>query len=604
MSTKSPEDHPSRLQDLLDPLSSEEFPAAIDNWDGPGGQPCTVYRDGPDSLGRVTTPLGDLRFANLYGRTTAMARQLGRRSSMDIREGSLQFLDHFLGDIVDTLVPPAVLRLGQWATENWLTQRLLQGFPPDYLNTLRAFGEGTGVEDTSLLRSQLVWDLWGLSGHLSLQRLATASARFRSHSPLLGSASLVLPTDHDGPLHMRWLDNAAVDRWDRKTLVSFFHPDRGLSYVLVSSVGFFTGLPAGMNAAGLTLSVEPGQKGRTSLSGTPLGPAAHEILRSAHTLEEAAAILRQFPSMVPWRYVLTEGDTGRAAMLFTDATGVRRESFDQQAFAITAADPGVPRDQAERIERWYRGRREAVDIAVTRWRANNQDALFTALEEMARPLSSSAALPGHPLCGPSNVGALVFEPASRRFWVAAGRAPSGRRWFVPFTMRSASGSGGGVDRRVRPVKPGFDWDETHQARALENLRHAYRMFLNGEPPQRVLITLEYALALDSSRPAFHILAGLMALKTGRGQRAQGAFERAIQLLKDPGHRAEVGVYLAWALDLQGDRRAAKKLHHHLAKDPTAEKEILKWARRGQRRRFRESHAQKLQIDFVLATAFF
>ena len=398
MSTKSPEDHPSHFRDLIDPISpaSEQLSAAMDNWDGPGGQPCTVYRDGPDALGRVTTPLGDLRFTNLFGSATSMARQLGRRSSMDIREGSLEFLDRFLSDIVDTLVPPAVLPLGQWATENWLLQRLLRGLPPEDRNTLHAFGEGSGIEETTLFRTQFTWDLWGLFRHLSLQRLSRSSARFRSHSPLLGSSSLVLPTEHDGPLHLRWFDNAAVDRWDRKTSVSFFHPDRGLSYALVSSVGFLTGFPAGMNAAGLTLSVEPGQKGRASLSGCPLGPAVHEILRSAHTLEEAAAILRQYPALIPWRYVLTEGDTGRAAMLVTDPSGVRRESFDHQAFAVTAADPGVPRASSERIERWYRGRREAVDSAITRWRVATHDALFTSLEEMARPLSSSAALPGHP----------------------------------------------------------------------------------------------------------------------------------------------------------------------------------------------------------------
>lgn len=564
----------------------------------------TVYRDTPESMGRVTTPLGDLSFANVFGGLPSMARQLGRRSASDSREGALPFFNQFLPHVFSTLFPGPAARAGGLLCKDWLLGRMRQAYPDEYLKALRAFGEGCGAEVEAIVEAQMVWDLWSLMGRSPITPVQNAVARSRRHSPLLGSISAVLPSEELGPLHLCWRDSAAIDRWDRKTSITFFHPDQGLNYCLISSVGFLTGPGAGMNAAGLSLTVEPGGSGDLSWSGTPLGPAIHEILSHAHTIEEAAAILRQQPSMTPWRYILTEGDTGRAAKISANGQNAQIDFMGSSPMIVSASDASVPGVGAERIARWHRCRRMAMEEIFIDWTGKGDDAAYDALFAMNEPVARQMVVPGHPLNGLSNIGAFLFEPAARRVWIAAGRAPTARRWFIPMTLNAADGQrGGGFDREVRPVKPAGDWETTSPGRSMENLRQGYQLSQANEPAERVLITLEYALALDATRPSLHILAGLMALRTGRARRAEGAFTKARDLIEDASHRAEVTLYLAWALDLQRRRKEARELYAQILSDPSAEADICRWARRARRRPFKIADTRNLTVDFVLATVF-
>ena len=589
--------------DEVEPSRSEGYPL-LDDWGVTGdGSPCAVYAGSAATLGRVTTPLGDLHFTNLFGSPVAMMRTLGKRSASDIRDGALAYLNRFLFEVVDALLPSPVAGVGCWAAENWLFEKTRNALSPPYQEALQAFAEGSGHAVDEVVAGQLAWDLWALLACSSSKRMQRAAARARRHAPLLDSASLVLPSETAGPLHLRWLDNAAVDRWDRKTAVSFFHPNRGMSYALVSSVGFVAGLPAGMNAAGLTISVEPGISSAINDTGKSVAEAAHQILRQAHTIEEASAILRQYHPLAPWRYVFCEGDTGRSAVYSAGETIEEITSGGAPPFALVGGDGVLPGRRSARISRWHDARRQALDQVVDEWSPTGEDAVFSALEAMFPTLIGSSVVPIHPLGGPGNVGAVVFEPAQRRLWVAAGRAPVSRRWFVPLTFRSGdTATAGGLDSRVRPLKPGGDWEDTDTGRAMEQLRHALQLDLSGEAPQRILITLEHALALDPSQASFHILAGLMALRAGRGRRATGAFQKAIDRIDDPVRRAEVGVYLAWSLDVQKRRLPARRLYAQIAAESDIEPTVRRWARRGRRRRFRRRDAQRLDIDFFLACA--
>ncbi len=593
---------PSSDEDEIGVAALEEEMTSIDEPVSGGISPCAVYRQGP-GMGRVTTPMGDLSFTNLFGSDTAMMRELGRCSASEFREGAYSFFRQFNADVVESMVPRPVARLGNWALENWLFERLKKAIPAPYLKMLRAYAEGSGYEVQRVVAGQLTWDIWALLAQASLDSVQRAAARARRHSPLLGSTSVILPGESCGPLHLRWLDNAAIDRWERKTSVAFFHPNRGIPYVFVSSVGFSTGLPAGMNAAGLSVSVEPADGGDIDWSGAPMAYACHEILRQAHTIEEAAAILGQRSPLTAWRYVICEGDTGRADVYVAGQSVEPWEGEKTPPFVVGCADGSPPGRSLARVERWLQSRRDCLDAVINQWSSKADDAVFKALQAMTQSTPDHAVAPGLPLSGLGNVGAVLFEPANRRLWVATGRAPVGMRWFVPLTFRAEDGrSGGGLDRRVRPIKPAGEWENTKPGRAMEHLRHAMELERDGENQERTLISLEHSLALDPKCPSFHILAGLMALRVGRGRRAQGAFEQALALLEDPIRRAEVGVYRAWALDIQRRRREARKAYRKLAKDASIERTVRRWARRGYRRRFRRRDTRKFYIDFFLAAA--
>ena len=170
------------------------------------------------------------------------------------------------------------------------------------------------------------------------------------------------------------------------------------------------------------------------------------------------------------------------------------------------------------------------------------------------------------------------------------------------SLRSEQAEGGGLDTTVRPILPTPKWEDTSSGRALHHLRQAYQRYRAGEEPERILILLEHALALDRERPAFHILVGLMALRVLRARRAAGAFERALELVTDDTWRTEVELYLAWALDLKRHNRAARKAYAAVAKDPATDEAVRRLARRGRRRKFRHRDARMMEIDFFAASA--
>ncbi len=576
----------------------------FDDWEVPSNvAPCAVYPEGPHTLGRVTTPLGDLSVSNHFGSMVPMMRELGRRSASEMREGALFFLGRYSTEIATAGIPDMVAGIGRWVVDHWMIQRLHDALPATYLKMLQAFAEGSGHDVEQVLAAQLSWDIWALCSQSSSRSVRAAAEKARRYSPLLGSATVVLPTAKSGPLHLRWLDNSAIDRWDRKTSVTFFHPDRGIPYALVSSVGFLTGLPAGMNSAGLTVSVEPGTGTSVHWDHTPLGWATHQILRQAHTIEQAASILRQHPPIASWRYVICEGDTGRAAIFEAGEVVEQWHPHLRPPFSACTGEATSPTTSYDRSRRWHERRQKELDRLLNHWGTDSDDDVFRALQAMTSPDITDHNGSGHPLSGLSNVSALIFEPAQRRLWVAAGRAPSARRWFVPLCLRHAdgSGSGGGLDTRVRPLTMAGVWEKSGEGRAVDHLRHAYQLELANEDDERILITVEHALALDSRRPDHHVLAGLLALRIGRNRRAEGAFERAFEMITEPARRAEIRLYLAWALDLQRRRREARKLYRRITRDPDAQRPVRRRARRGRRRRFRRRNLRKLQFDFLLAT---
>ncbi len=609
MTTQSSNDDDHRISpgdiDAGTPGLWEESDPRIDDWEvSRDPSPCAVYGDGPGAMGRVTTPLGDLGFTNLVGGGVPMLRQLGQRSAPHLRDGALDVVQQFTGDVVESLVPGPLVRAGRWAMNNWMGRRFRTAISDDYLRMLQAFGEGCGRDVDEIVDAQMAWDVWALLARSSVERIQRASSRARKHSPLLGSFSMVLPTESVGPLHFRWLDNAAVDRWDRRGSAVFFHPDQGMSYVLVSSSGFVTGLPCGMNSAGLTVSVEPSASDDVHRRGEPVGRAVHEILSQAHVIEEAATILREYRPMTPWRYVVCEGETGRAVVIEAGSSVSISSDFDEPPFALGTFDGKKPVGDVERIERWHKARRRCIEDLIDGWSGRGDDVVYDVLEKIAGPAGESMTAPGDCLGGLSNVGAVVFEPANRRFWIAVGRTPVSRRWFVPMTLRPGDGPrSGGLDGRVRPVKPAGDWENETSGRAIEHLRQARQLALAGEDPERILIILEHAVALQPESSAFHTLTGLVALRAGRARRAEGAMRRAADLIDDAARRAEVRLYLGWSLDAQQRRKEARGLYGDVVKDPATDRDVRRWARAGRRRRFDFDDFDDVDIDFFLATVF-
>ena len=183
--------------------------------------------------------------------------------------------------------------------------------------------------------------------------------------------------------------------------------------------------------------------------------------------------------------------------------------------------------------------------------------------------------------------------------VAAGRSPTCRGWYVPFDLEANGLRSGGPTFEETPFIPFPGWHESPNGKAFEFYRQASALQAeNAASDDKLLVLVEHALALDADEPNLRVLAGLIALRLGRGRRAEGAFRRALEATERADRRAEVGLFLAWSLDLQRQRGAAKHLYRTVFADPASDDIVRSRARYNKLFRFNKAQAAGLNIDFT------
>lgn len=583
------------------------------NLTDPTDPPCVIHPERPHEPGRVTTPHGDLFFLNVRGSFTDMAGQLGQRTSEQIHTGPVPFFATYLESVLQKNSPVAKLsNVLRWATHRWVTRRLEENLPRDFYEATLALARTSGLQPETLLKAYLMPEtfLWLIGQYHSV--LGTGRASGLGAPPSLGCTSAVVRSPLSSTmLHGRNFDYFGVEHWDKNATVVFYHPDDGIDYVAVSSAGILGGGITAMNAAGLTLVVHQHFLDEFDLEGVPVGYAGDKVMRHAHTIEEAVAILRDHPPVAGWTYVMTEGDTGRAA-IFEVAPG--RENFytipsTQHQFGYANVYWGANLADAEvdyypQYRRANYARQERVTACLDElgMREGGIKPVDVAgvLGDFVDPTTERRRLFGKSIANVNTVASVVFEPEHRRVWIGAGGSPTSKNWFIPFSLDANDSHTGGPDLSATPFLPDRAWHHSAHGQAFELYRKACHRYWAGETDSRLLILIEHALALYPQEPNLHVLAGLLALRIGRSKRAEGAFRRALEQVVNTARRAEIGLFLAWALDLQEQRGAAKYLYKRILKDDACDEPTRKRARIGRWKRFTQSQAQGLPLDFVYA----
>jgi hypothetical protein len=591
-------------------------PSATPLWeaDAPERPSIELHRETETAAGRIVTPDGGLNFINLQGTLPEMAGQMGRRMRPQIQRGPLAFYATYLHKVLrDSPVAKAADAI-RWATHRWATSRLAEGFDGEFRQAIDAMAEATGRASESLLKAYtlpetflwLVGKIHGMAG--------TGRAPGLGQPPFGGCTSAVLrPPAASTTLHARNFDYFGVGFWEETATLQFFHPDEGLDYVAASTAGMIGGGITAMNAAGLTLAAHQHVIDDVDLDGVPVGVAGTRVMRRARNIREAVEILRDHPPVAGWSYVLTEGDTGQTA-IFEVAPGrefLYRLPDDEPRLGYTNVYWGPQLEEAE-VDFFPEYRRNtlarqtrALELTGELAEADGVDpaAMAELLADFHDPTEERRRLCGRTIAAPHTISSVVFEPEARRIWVGSGDSPAARSWFVPFRLGLPGQSGrGGPDPTVEPFHPSAGWDRTAHGQAFARYREACYLQTQDEPDKRLLILIEHALALYPDDPSLHVLAGLLALRSGRPRRAEGALRSALERLNDLPRRTEVTLYLAWALDVQEQRSSSRQLYREIRRSTAADPAVTRHARIGRWLAFNEKKAAKIAIDFVHVSA--
>lgn len=261
------------------------------------------------------------------------------------------------------------------------------------------------------------------------------------HSPLLGCTAFAAagPATQSGHLIIgRNFDFEGPPIFDKDKAVLFFRPKGKIPFASVGWTGL-SGVVTALNAEGIYVSVNAARTDDKGDRGVPVELLLREVMESAHSINEAVALLQTRPVMIPDFYLLGDGKTGEAVVV--ERTPKRlylRRSKDMIGLANHALAPELQGDKAnERLKTYLtsgaRYQRMMELLQQNRGIIDPRKAL-----EMLR---DKRGVGGEPLAlGNRNAldaliatHSVVVDATSMVLWVGAGPHALGR--YVAFDLR-------------------------------------------------------------------------------------------------------------------------------------------------------------------------
>lgn len=530
-----------------------------------------------------------------------MAAQLGDTMSEGIRRGALKKIAAGLETTLSTSSFSGLSTLLSVTSERLVTRRLERMLPPQVMRALTQLADASSVPLRTILDAHLMPEtlLW-------LTQMLAQPPLNRTLPSIIESSALISPHPTHPMLGLNF-HYLGANTWERYTTLTSYHSPRAHSFVAVTTAGLIGAGHCAMNSAGLVVTIHPLHIHGLNRQGAPLGLCTDAIMRQASSIEQALDIIRTSSFMTPIGITLMEGDTGR--------TLVVERSPQQEHLHWIAPDHKPISYNQEPLTHTLRLRpieQAASSRFATMRRHARQRTLREAMPQQPKPLDvmhylsdmhsdATSRLPGMSatqIAHPGVLASVVFEPSTRRVWVAAGKSPTSRGWFIPFSLQPGR------------LRPGLDqdplcvdeaWPLSPHGMALENYRQACYRIHEGDAPKKLVLLLEHALALWPHDPDLHVACGLLAMRAKSLNRAIGSLEHALELEQDSARRTEINLYMAMAIDLSPHTRGqAKTIYRNIETHPAAPSRIAQFARKKRRRRLKHDEFMKLPLDLVSA----
>ncbi|WP_343701861.1 C45 family peptidase [Chitinophaga sp.] len=125
------------------------------------------------------------------------------------------------------------------------------------------------------------------------------------------------------------------DKFAEDKIVAFYRPEKGHPFMMITWGGF-TGVVSGMNAQGLTVTINAAKSDIPSGSATPVSLVAREILQYAKNIEEAYAIAQRRKMFVSESFLIGSANDNRAAII--EKTPTELALYDPKGDEISCAN--------------------------------------------------------------------------------------------------------------------------------------------------------------------------------------------------------------------------------------------------------------------------
>lgn len=535
---------------------------------------------------------GDVNVLFLRGTPFEMAYQHGRLLAAEIRVGappaSLGTIARIVGNSLD-LSPsfaryPAAL-LHQVFTDPVLraAERADKRTSEQSLDEALGVALGSGLSVTDLLRSAATPEaLQVLAGKLSAKPMGRALAR---HVPVCACSSFAAWGDHTSTGDMiigRNMDYPLNGYYDRFPTVAYFEPSE-------SPNKFMSFVSAGCHTPGLTALNEHGiyvaihtvftrsvstKKGRIAIV------TGAEVARHARTFDEAVRMFEAHPSNAGWAYLLASTKEKRAAVIEMSADGVAvrqaNDSYLVQTNHYLSAESGG------------RGAflcRAVDDDTVARHKRLTQRVLHgpvtpkTAAHMLGDHIDANTGTVrglGNTVGMHSTMSSLVVDAGNERVFVASGEAPVSHNDYAAFpfpgTTHASADTFLASETATLPPNP-FKTEHSAKYQAMRAFIQAKIIYEHENDANRALEQLGEARALDAENAAYHLQAGVLALRSKRLADARQALSQAVEAIDTTAHLSHTAqYYLARVCAQEGDVARAETLLTPLAQGELPELE--------------------------------
>lgn len=215
------------------------------------------------------------------------------------------------------------------------------------------------------------------------------------------------------------------DEFAANKIISFVRPDKGYPFAFVTW-GAFTGVSSGMNAKGLTVTINAARSSIPMNAATPVSLVAREILQYAATIEEAVAIARKRTMFVSESFLVSAAADRKAVVI--EKTPSELDVYDAHSNRILCANHfqgPILGNESLNLEQ------KATSASVYRYSRLEQlmpDTLAMTVADAARILRDTKGINNADI-GLGNEKSLnqliahhsvIFKPESLLMWVSTG----------------------------------------------------------------------------------------------------------------------------------------------------------------------------------------